>query len=76
MKCFFCQREIEGRHENHHRLPRRFYKRGTDHRSGNLVPVHHDCHVRFNRELDNPHWKLREFKRAMEPINYGEGIFA
>jgi hypothetical protein len=74
--CYFCGREIVGRVERHHIIPKRYYQRGSNHSPDNLADAHHDCHLSFHKEYDNPHWKLKEFRRYVGSINYGLGIFA
>jgi 5-methylcytosine-specific restriction endonuclease McrA len=76
MICYFCNRPIIGKAERHHRTPRRYIKRGYADATDNVVLAHSECHRRLHKEYDDSHWKLSEFRKAMEPINYGEGIFA
>ena len=75
-KCFFCHQPIQGKAENHHRICRRYFRKGSDHRKGNIVKVHPECHRRFHFEVENPRWKFWQFKKEMEPIKFGEGVFA
>lgn len=75
-RCWFCQQPIMGKAERHHVKPRRYFRKREDHRRGNIVNVHSDCHRTLHREYDNARWSWREFVEAMEPLKFGEGLFA
>lgn len=74
--CFFCGKHIRGKHEKHHVKPKRYFRRGSNHRRGNIVKVHSECHCRLHHEVENCRWKWWQFKGALEPLNRGEGGFA
>lgn len=74
--CFFCGNPIEGKAERHHVKPRRYFRHGADHRRDNIVKVHTECHRRFHKEVEDCRWKWWQFREALEPLNYGEGVFA
>jgi 5-methylcytosine-specific restriction endonuclease McrA len=79
VRCFFCKDTVYNDHrpvDRHHRLPRRYFKRGQDHRSNNIVLAHSECHVRFGLEHDRPAMRLQEYIPYMETINWGEGIYS
>ena len=75
-KCWLCGEELREKPERHHVKPRRYFRRGQNHRRGNIVKVHPSCHRRLHMEIDNPRLKWWQFKELMEPINYGENVFA
>lgn len=75
-ECWLCKKPIKGKAERHHIFPRRYYRRGAGHRRNNIAKVHSTCHRRLHTEVENCRWKWWQFKREMEPLKYGEGIFA
>jgi hypothetical protein len=74
--CFFCGEAIQEKAERHHIRPRRTFRRGDNHRKDNIALCHSSCHREWHHRFDNPRMKWWEYKRAFEPIGFGEGVFA
>lgn len=36
-RCWFCNQPIVGKAESHHVKPKRYFRKGSDHRKGNIV---------------------------------------
>lgn len=73
--CFFCSQPIQGRAEKHHRIPRRYFRKGQNHRAGNLRWTHHACHLNWHRKYDNPKLSRDGYLRDFEHLALGEGVF-
>lgn len=73
--CYFCLGEIHGKAERHHITPKRYIRKGRNDPE-NIAPAHSECHKLAHQRFDNPRWRLKEFRRFMEPIDYAKGIFA
>ena len=75
-KCFFCGEPNGGKLSKHHVRPRRFYKRGENHKKDNLAPSHSECHQEWHRKHDNPRLKWWQWEREVAPQKFGENVFA
>lgn len=75
-RCWFCQEEITGLAERHHRIPKRTFRRGEDHRRNNIVWSHPDCHRSWHRYFDNPSIRHRQQYLDRFGPSLGEGVFA
>ena len=79
MNCHFCLRnliEVGRAVDNHHLLPRRYFKKGEDHRRNNLAKVCTSCHRTFHQQYDNPRYSIREYLDLMDRIDWGRGLFS
>jgi 5-methylcytosine-specific restriction endonuclease McrA len=71
--CYFCGEAITGPCERHHITPKRYVRNSHQ---ANIAPAHPECHRKAHHLYDDPRWKLWEFRKEMEPLNYLQGIFA
>ena len=77
--CFFCLRTLD-RHrdviDQHHVVPKRFFRRGTNPNRGNRVPACVGCHQSVHRRYDNPNLTWPYFAVAMAQCNWWYGLLA